>query len=126
MKLKHFETLLYKMTKEHKDGKKKDTNDKNYPPYRSDFMEAVRDIAHIKKDGTPSATIKMFPQNRRSDRSILTHVRQYIIKKHKALGADLRLPPIQKPAPKVDGPVRKTKDELLKERMEKLKAEYGI
>ena len=54
------ETLLYKMTKEHKDGKKKDTNDKNYPPYRSDFMEAVRDIAHIKKDGTPSATIKMF------------------------------------------------------------------
>lgn len=123
---KSLEVLVYKMTKEYKDGKKKDTTDKTYPPYRSDFMKAVRDIPHIKKDGTPSATIKMFPNTRRTDRSILTHVRQYILKKHKELGADLRLPAIQKPAPQVAGPVRKTKDELLKERMANLKKEYGV
>lgn len=120
------EELLFKATKEYKDGKKKDTKDITYPPYRKDFMAKVRDIPHVKKDGTPSAHIKMFPDNVRTERSLLTHLR-HLIKKHKTLnGVELRLPAIQKPAVRTARPSTPTNDDLIKERGAKLKEIYGL
>jgi len=120
------EELLYKATKDYIDGGKEDTKDRTYPPYRKEFMDAVRNIPHIKKDETPSAHIKMFPENVRSDRSLLTHLR-HLIKKHKKLNSvELRLPKIQKPAVKESRPSTPTNDDLIKERGAKLKEQYGL
>jgi hypothetical protein len=120
------EELLFKMTKEYLDNGKVDTDDKTYPPYRSDFLNELRSMPAKKKDGTDAKKQKMFPEYLREDKSLLTHA-QHLVKKHKSLtGVELRVPKRQKPAPTPIKVTTPSKDDLLKQRGLALMEKYGL
>jgi hypothetical protein len=122
------EEALFKSTANNKKADAKGSKVKKI--YRAEWLKGIRDAGYVKKDGTASSSLKMFPStgaNARSDRSIVAHARN-LIKKHKKHGTELKLPEIQNPHT-YDRPTKAaapSKEELFKARAEKLRKEYGL